>query len=150
MLIYDTIRTLKFLMSPPNKSAALKLREGPLNITQSCGMAPNKLEHKDSSEFLNMLLNRINEQLPVEGKEELERLFKLTTLELNRCLVPTCHSLSGKSSTTWNVILYIPTSLWTRMYGRFSTEEDEVCNECSERKPAVHHSELALAIPSTW
>ena len=159
MLIHDTIRTLKFLISPTNRSTALKLQEGPLNIAQSCGMTPNRMEHKDSSEFLNLLLNRINDQLPLKGKQELDYLFRLTTLELNRCLVPTCHSLSGKSNTTWNILLHIPTSpysirlqslLWTRVYGRFSTEDDEVCSKCAEGKPVVHHSELALAIPSTF
>ena len=156
MIVHDTARTLKLLTNPQHRASSMKLEDGLLNIARSCGMTPNRKEHKDSSEFFNLLLNEIYEQLPLDGKQELEYFFKFTTLELNRCLVPSCHSLSGKTNTMWNLMLQISTSsytlrlqslLWTRMYGRFSTEDDEVCNKCVDGKPVVHHCELALSIP---
>ena len=157
--IFETTRSLKLLASPTKKYMSMELEDRPLNITQWCAMIPNMKEHKDSSEFINLLLNRIEDQLPVERKQELGDLFKLTTLELNRCLVPECRSLCGKTNTTYNVMLRVPVSpysirlhslLWTKVYGRFSTENDEVCSKCAEGKPVVHHSELALSIPSSF
>ena len=149
------MRVLQQLEMKP--STVIGLEDGPLRVAQSCDMIPSVREHKDSNEFLNILLNRLFEQLPRDGKHELQCLFQLTTLELNKCLIQECSSLSGKTNRMWNMLIQIPTTihcirlqslLWTRMYGRLSTEDDEICNKC-DLKPAVHHGELALSIPYT-
>ena len=54
---------------------SMELEDGPLNIAQWCDRIPKMKEHKDSSEFINLLLNRVQDQLPVEGKQELGDLF---------------------------------------------------------------------------
>ena len=37
--------------------------------------------------------------------------------------------------------------LWTQAFGRFTTEDDEVCKKCGDCKPAAHHVELCLSTP---
>ena len=32
--------------------------------------------------------------------------------------------------------------LWMQAFGRFRTEDDEVCEKCSDCKPAAHHTDI--------
>ena len=64
--------------------------------------------------------------------------------------------MNGKTNLMWNHSIQIPTTtssvrlqslLWTQAFGRFTTEDDEVCKKCGDCKPAAHHVELFLSAP---
>jgi hypothetical protein len=129
-------------------NSPVKVSNGLLAIAQALKMPPNKAEHEDACEFLGKFLNHLNDNLPLEGQKEHKLLFLWKNLFLNRCLNSECHSMNGKNSVMWNHLIQIPATtssvwlqslLWTQVFGRFTTEDDEVCKKCCACKPAAHH-----------
>ena len=137
-------------------NSAIKITNGLLAIAETVGMPPNKAEHEDACEFFGKFLNHLSDHLPFEGQKELKLLFLWKNLELNRCLNSECNSMNGKTGVMWNHRIQIPSTtssvrlqslLWTQAFGRFTTEDDEVCKTCVDCKPAAHHVELFVSTP---
>ena len=153
-LLSKCLKNLQII--PDKKTSPVRLCEGPLDLAHAIGMIPDVREHKDASEFLTKILEGLTYEIFESELAELNELFQWKIFCLNRCLVPECKKVSGRSVVMWSRPIQIPKTgntinlqslLWCHSTGRFTTEDDEVCKTC-HCKPAAHHVELIQEIPS--
>ena len=118
-------------------------------------MIPSINDHKDAREFFNTLLEGIKSETFETESVEVNALFQWKILSLNRCLIPECEKISGRRVVMWSYPIQIPITsntinlqslLLSHLNGRYTTEDDEVCQTC-DCKRAAHHVELIENIP---